>query len=59
MFLLQEKPVPLTLMSLEKAKAAVLANANDDDGWIYKLKQHGKYYAVAIYDDENYLIGYF
>jgi len=58
-FIVEEKPIPLTLMSYEKAKAVILSNANDEDGWTYVLEKRGEYYAIAIYDDEKYLVGYF
>jgi hypothetical protein len=49
---------PTTYHSNHAKVVELVAKLNADaDGWRYEVEQIGKYYAIAVYDDDGLLVG--
>ncbi|MAH49968.1 hypothetical protein CMI37_29385 [Candidatus Pacearchaeota archaeon] len=56
--LISEKPK--TLFSMDKALEYVEILTNgDEDGWSYKIIEHGKYGEIAVHDTDGTYLGSF
>ena len=47
----------MTYLTLASAEALIKAN-QDDDGWTYNLEPRGKYWVVAVRDEDGEPLGY-
>ena len=51
---------PPTLFSINEALSAVeTLIKGEEDGWTYKIIEHGKYGEVAVYDTDGEYLGSF
>jgi len=46
------------LFSRERAESIVEDNVKFDDGWTYTIKQWGRYWVVAVHDEDGHSLGY-
>jgi len=46
------------LTSRERAEFIVEDNTKFDDGWTYTIKQLGRYWVVAVHDEDGHSLGY-
>jgi hypothetical protein len=46
------------LFSRERAESIVEDNTKFDDGWTYTIEQWGRYWVVAVHDEDGEPLGY-
>jgi len=51
---------PATRFSMDEAlKAVEILTDGEEDGWSYKVIEHGKYGEIAVYDTDGEYLGSF